>query len=108
MRAGRYNDSCDVGYIAVVCSEVKEIILLQVPSCAFEGTYERVVPFIRSRIGAHRAVTRALLEHPSGHFREKHEGVARFPLRYNSTVNFHRMRPSLTWSYAGEVVHGTT
>lgn len=42
------------------------------------------------RIDAHRAVTRALLEHPSGHSTEKHEGVARFPLRYNSVINFDR------------------
>lgn len=42
----------------------------------------------------HRAVTRALLEHPSGHSREKDEGVARFPLRYNTAINFDRGRPS--------------
>jgi len=52
--------------------------------------------FICSHINTHRAVTWALVEHPSGHSREKHEGVARFPLRYNSAVNFDRtIKPSL-------------
>lgn len=56
--------------------------------------------FICSHIDSHRAVTRALLEHPSGHSREKHEGVARFPLRYNSVVNFDRsIKPSLARLY---------